>query len=791
MSSPMVTIEINGKAMQARSGAMLIEVADELGIEIPRFCYHKKLSVVASCRMCLVEVEKVAKPLPACATPINAGMKIWTQSPKAIAAQRNVMEFLLINHPLDCPICDQGGECDLQDISMGYGRDVSHFSEGKRAVASPDIGPLIATDMTRCIHCTRCVRFGEEIAGLMELGAPGRGEHMYISTYVEKSLVSEVSGNVIDLCPVGALTNKPYRYTARPWELMAQGSVSPHDCIGANLWVDVRGRQVMRVRPREHEAINETWLADRDRYSYLGLQHDERLLTPQVKKDGKWQSVDWDTALTTAAEGLCEIVSQYGAEQLGALAGYGCTTEEFYLLQKLLRGLGSNNIDHRLRQLDFAGQENLPAFPWLGQSLADLEELDAALLIGSYVRKEQPLLALRLRKAALRGAQLMAINTRDYDFNFPLAERRIAPPSQIAKELAAIAKALVEQGATAPAGFAELVAGAVVEEGHHSIARRLREAGNATVLIGNSVAYHAQQSMLQQLAALIAELSAARLGFISEGGNTAGAWLAGAVPHRRAGGQTGAAGLDARSMLDVGLRGYVVCNSEPELDALYGVPAEAALRQAECTVMLTPYVTETMRSYADVLLPIALWPETSGTLVNTEGHWQEFTACTRAPAEARPAWKALRVLGNLCNLDGFEYESSADVCAELAVLCADIKIDNKLPSQAFSLTIKTPALERIVDFPIYTVDAMVRRSTALQQTPDATSGAACLNAVTAARHGVDAAVKVEVVQDVGRCVLPLVLDETVPDGCVYIPAGLTTTAVLGAVSAPIELKAAE
>ena len=349
---------------------MLIEAADEAGISIPRFCYHKKLSVAANCRMCLVEVDKVAKPLPACATPVTEGMKVWTKSPKAIAAQRNVMEFLLINHPLDCPICDQGGECDLQEMAIGYGRDVSHFHEGKRAVVSPDIGPLVATDMTRCIQCTRCVRFGEEVAGLMELGAPGRGEHMYIGTYVEKALCSEVSGNIIDLCPVGALTSKPYRYTARPWELTSHNSVSPHDCVGANLQVDVRSHKVMRVRPRENEEVNEVWLADRDRFSYLALDHAERLTVPQITKDGVWQSVDWDTALTAAAAGLTQGTIDHSAAQLAALAGYTSTTEEFYLLQKLLRGLGSNNIDHRLRQIDFRGQARLPAFPWLGQALA-------------------------------------------------------------------------------------------------------------------------------------------------------------------------------------------------------------------------------------------------------------------------------------------------------------------------------------------------------------------------------------------------------------------------------------
>lgn len=790
MTSPMVKIEINGKEIEARSGAMLIEIADELGIEIPRFCYHKKLSVVASCRMCLVEVEKMAKPMPACATPISEGMKIWTESPKAIAAQRNVMEFLLINHPLDCPICDQGGECDLQDIAMGYGNDVSRFAEGKRAVASPDIGPLIATDMTRCIHCTRCVRFGEEIAGLMELGAPGRGEHMYISTYVEKSMISEVSGNVIDLCPVGALTSRPYRYTARPWELTAHAGVSPHDCTGTNLWLDVRGRQVMRVRPRENEAINETWLADRDRYSYLGLQHEERLLAPLVKKNGVWQKVDWQSALTAAAEGLRNA----SADRLGALAGYGSTTEEFYLLQKLLRGLGSTHVDHRLHQQDTRLQEGLPVFPSLGQPVAGLEKLDAVLLIGSNIRKEQPLLALRLRKAALRGAKVLAVNVQDHDFNFPLAGRRIVPPAQLPAELIAIIQALLETGGSAPAGFADLARDVQVRDEHRAMAGMLRDSPEASVLLGNSVASHPQQALLQQLGAQIAGLSGSRLGMVAEGGNSAGAWLAGAVPHRLPGGQPAAStGRSVQEMLAEGLDACLVMNCEPELDVINGPLAREALAAAQCTVMLTAYVTPMMREYADVLLPMALFAETSGSYVNAEGCWQSFGAAVRAPEEVRPGWKILRVLGNLCNLSGFEHESSSEVHDELAALCSDVSglPDNRLEWQALPLAAVTQGLARITDFPIYAVDGMVRRSAALQETPDATAGAVVLNTDTAVRHGLADAGRARVEQGVGQCVLPVILSEEVPDNCVYIPAGLAVTAALGPVDAPVHLQVAE
>ncbi len=786
----MVNIEINGAPIKARSGSMLIEAADEAGISIPRFCYHKKLSVAANCRMCLVEVDKVAKPLPACATPVTEGMKVWTKSPKAIAAQRNVMEFLLINHPLDCPICDQGGECDLQEMAIGYGRDVSHFHEGKRAVVSPDIGPLVATDMTRCIQCTRCVRFGEEVAGLMELGAPGRGEHMYIGTYVEKALCSEVSGNIIDLCPVGALTSKPYRYTARPWELTSHNSVSPHDCVGANLQVDVRSHKVMRVRPRENEEVNEVWLADRDRFSYLALDHAERLTVPQIKKDGVWQSVDWDTALTAAAERLTQVTIDHSAAQLAALAGYTSTTEEFYLLQKLLRGLGSNNIDHRLRQIDFRGQARLPAFPWLGQALADLDNLDATLLVGANVRKEQPLMALRLRKAVRVGGQVMVINPFDHSFNFPLAAKRVVAPTEMVRELVAVAQALLDlTGEQPPEGFAALGGDVSVTEEHRTIARHLNEAAQGAVLVGNLTAYHAQQSELQMLAALVARLAGARFGILPEGGNSAGAWLAGAVPHRLAGGrETDVAGLDWRAMVVAGLKGYLLLGVEPELDSIEGNALRTALLGADTVVALTAYATDAMREYADVMLPIALFPETSGTLVNVEGRWQSFAGCVAAPGEARPGWKVLRVLGNLCNVEGFEFVSSEQVRDELQDACSEIIPNSRLPWQTPTATAAPVGLVRVTDFPIYRVDAMVRRSAALQQTADAEVCAIGINAATAAQLGVQNAASVRVRQGDAESVLPLTLDERVPTGCVYVPAG--TAAPLGAADATLEVTTA-
>ncbi|MDH5776744.1 MAG: NADH-quinone oxidoreductase subunit NuoG, partial [Gammaproteobacteria bacterium] len=484
--SDTVNIEINGIKLEVPQGSMVIEAADQAGITIPRFCYHKKLSVAANCRMCLVEVEKAPKPLPACATPVTDGMNVQTRSPMALEAQKSVMEFLLINHPLDCPICDQGGECDLQDIAMGFGGDISRFVEKKRVVKEKNIGPLIATDMTRCIHCTRCVRFGQEIAGIRELGATGRGEHTEIGTYVESTVDSEMSGNVIDLCPVGALTSKPYRYSGRPWENQQYKSIAPHDCVGSNITVDVRRGQVMRVLPRENEAINEIWLSDRDRFSYTGLHHRDRLRTPMIKQGNSWKSVDWETALAYAVEGLQRVKQAHGIEKIGAVSSPSATTEEMFLLQKLMRGLGCANIDHRTRQLDFSNQDVEPIFPWLGQSIAELQDVDAALLIGSNIRKDQPIISHRLRKAALNGAQLMFVNPIEYDFNFPVEEQLVSSPAGMVNDLVAICKALLSiTGDKLPQEIESRAANIETHDDHLAIAKHLHAAEKATVLIGN------------------------------------------------------------------------------------------------------------------------------------------------------------------------------------------------------------------------------------------------------------------------------------------------------------------
>ena len=782
----MVDIEINGVTIEAEEGAMVIEAADTAGITIPRFCYHKKLSIAANCRMCLVEVEKVGKPVPACATPVTSGMKIYTRSPKAIAAQRSVMEFLLINHPLDCPICDQGGECDLQEMAMGFGNDVSRYSEGKRVVRDRSIGPLISTDMTRCIHCTRCVRFGQEIAGMMELGAPGRGEHMQITTYLEDAVESELSGNVIDLCPVGALTSKPYRYTARPWELTAHQSVSPHDCIGANLRVDTRSHHVMRVYPRENEAVNETWLADRDRFSYTALYAEDRVTTPLIKKDGKWQETDWDTALTFAADGVKRILARDGAANLGALAADWSTTEELYLLQKLMRKLGSAHIDHRVRQQDFSDQNAMPSFPWLGQSIASFSSLDAALLVGSNIRHEQPLLGQRLRQAALKGARISFLNPMEYAFHFPVEETLIDTPAAMVDQLAAVTRAAAEQRGITVEGL-DALGDTEIDDRHRAIAKSLIEAENGTVLMGNVSAYQPAAGALRQLGARLAELTDARFGYLTEGGNSAGAWLAGALPHRGAAGSEVEAGKDWKAMFETGLSAYLLLGLEPERDCIDPALAMRALEAAEFIVTLSAYDSPAVRKYADAILPIALYPETSGTYINGEGRWQSFTGCANPPGDARPAWKLLRVFGNLLDIDGFGYMGSDEVLAEMQGACRDIRPDNGRSWQAPAIGPAPTGIVRLTDFPIYSVDPMVRRAAPLQATSHAGPAAAHASAETLNDAGLEEAGQVRIRHGNGSAELSVVADARIPRGSIYIASGKPGSETLGGAFDSVEL----
>jgi NADH-quinone oxidoreductase subunit G len=724
VSDDLVNIEVNGVPVKARKGEMIIRATDRVGADayVPRFCYHEKLAVAANCRMCLVEVEKAPKPLPACATPVAEGMKIFTKSPRAIGAQRATMEFLLINHPLDCPICDQGGECELQDLAVGFGRDISRFNERKRVVPDENLGPLIATDMTRCIHCTRCIRFTEEIAGFQELGMIGRGENMKVRVAMEQTVQHELSGNVIDLCPVGALVSKPYRFTARAWEMTSHPLVSPHDGVGTNLFGHVLRGRLMRVVPRENEAINETWIADRDRFSYEGVYSPERLHAPMVRqgaaqgvaqgvvKAAEWKQVDWETALKLVADKLREE-----AANLGVLASPSSTTEELYLLGRVARGLGSSNIDHRLRQRDFRDQAADPAYPTLGLPIAGVERLDSLLLIGTNLRREAPMLAHRVRKAARRGAKVSFVNPARFDYLFPIAAYVESPAARQVADLAAILVVVTEGGAGhVPAHLADTVRTAKVEDTHRAIATNLRSGEKRAVLLGALAARHSAYADLRALGAAIAQATGASFGVLAEGGNAAGAYIAGAVPHREAGGRAIAnSGLSATEMLRKPLGAYVLFGGvEPWVDAL-DHNAARTLPAAGFVVAITPFENEQLREVAHVMLPIGTFVETSGTFVNLEGKWQSYAGAVAPLGEARPGWKVLRVLGNLLNLSGFDYQTSEDVREELRRLAGEAPAGGYAGSHRVN---GAPAAAPLVDLNMYQADALVRRAPSLQKT---------------------------------------------------------------------------
>lgn len=771
----MLKIEIDGKQLEVAQGSTIIEAADAAGISIPRFCYHKKLSVAANCRMCLVDVEKAPKPLPACATPVTEGMKIATHSAKAIAAQKGVMEFLLINHPLDCPICDQGGECELQDLAVGYGGDVSRYQETKRVVLDKNIGPLIATEMTRCIHCTRCVRFGQELAGMMELGATGRGEHMRIGTYVAQSVDSELSGNMIDLCPVGALTSKPFRYSARTWELNDVPGVSPHDCVGANLNVQVRRNRVMRVLPRENEDVNEIWLADRDRFSYEAVNSPERLLKPMIRQNGVWRETDWSTALNVAVDGMQKVIAEHGPQGIGALVSPTSTVEEFYLLQKLVRALGSGNVDHRLRQRDFSDDNEAPLFPYIGLPIRELETLDAALLIGSNIRKEQPLLGLRLRKAFLHDAALFAVNPVDYDFTFDLKAKVIADPASLPAVLARIARALSESTkAVLPSEVADLANG-TPSDSERTIAAGLKNAKNASVLVGNFAMSHSQAALLRSLADLIAELSGAHLGLLPEA-NGAGGWLAGCLPQRGANGVSAQpAGRNTQEMLVQPLAGYFLFGTEPDLECTEGKLAQTALKQAGCVVAFSAFKSS-LSDVAHVLLPLTPFTETDGTFVNAEGRFQSFRAAVTPAGDARPGWKILRVLGNLFKLAGFDYTTSTGVLEDIQ---QNTTPSARLQTRRFATATAAKGLQRITEVSMYSIDPLVRRATALQKARDNTGPVARMHPREAQKHGVGSSARLRVIAAGESVTLDFLIDQRIPEGCVLIPGGCPETLALG------------
>lgn len=700
----MVEIELDGQKVEVTEGSMVMHAAEKAGTYIPHFCYHKKLSIAANCRMCLVDVEKAPKPMPACATPVTNGMIVRTKSDKAIKAQQSVMEFLLINHPLDCPICDQGGECQLQDLAVGYGASSSRYEEEKRVVPVKDVGPLISMqEMSRCIHCTRCVRFGQEVAGVMELGMIHRGEHSEITTVLNDTVDSEVSGNMIDLCPVGALTSKPFRYSARTWELSRRKSVSPHDSTGANLVVQVKNNKVMRVLPLENNDVNECWLADRDRFSYEALNGDDRLTQPMLKQGGEWKSVDWQTALEYVANGLKQIKADHGAQSIGTLASPHSTVEELFLAGALMRGLGSENIDYRLRNAEFPKAEGVR---WLGTSIASLSDLQRVLVVGSNLRKDHPLFALRIRAAVRKGAAVSVIHDVKNDWAMTIASSVITPASGWAQALADVATAIgAEKGGSAP------VQGNATDAAK-AIAKSLLSGERKAILLGNAAAHHANASSLLALANWIGEQTGASVGYLTEAANTVGAQLVNAVP--------GANGLNAGQMLNGALKAVLLLNTEPVFDSAAGAKAAAALGQAQMVVTLSPFKTNL--EFSDVLLPIAPFSETPGTFVNAEGRVQGFHAVVKPLGETRPAWKVLRVLANLLGLPGFAYETATEVLAAArgaddvaATLVQGGKLSNATQAKASA----EAAAGRPAVASIYQLDGLVRRAPSLQLTADA------------------------------------------------------------------------
>jgi NADH-quinone oxidoreductase subunit G len=719
MSTPeeFVNVEVDGKPVKAKKGEMIIRVTDAQSAYVPRFCYHEKLPIAANCRMCLVEVEKAPKPIPACATPVMEGMKIFTKSPKAIAAQKATMEFLLINHPLDCPICDQGGECELQDLAMGFGRDISRFTERKRVVKDKNIGPLISTDMTRCIHCTRCVRFGQEIAGIQELGTTGRGEDMEIGTYIERSVDHELSGNIIDLCPVGALNSKPFRYRARSWEMTQHPLVSPHDGAGTNLYGHVLRGRLMRVVPQPNETINEAWIADRDRYSYEGVYSSDRATAPMIREGGVWQTVDWERALEAAARGL-----KAHSSALGVLASPSSTIEELYLAARIARGLGSDNIDHRLRQGDFRDQNADALQPSLGLAIADIDRLDALLVIGSNLRREVPVLAHRVRKAALRGGRIAFLNPAPFPYLFPVAAYLESPGAQLVADLAAVVAAALEgAGRTAPESVTSLVRSANITAAHRALAAALKTGEHKAVWLGALAIRHRAWSELRALGAALAQITGASFGVLAEGANAAGAYLAGAVPHRRAAGSPApGTGLDAQRMLENPLEGYLLLGVEPWADSL-NKDCGQVLSRAKFVVAATPFVTDTLQEVAHVILPTGTFAETSGTYVNLAGTWQSFAGAAHSVGDSRPAWKVLRVLGTLLGLEDFAYQSSEDVREELRQACDRAGTSFGVPACGASVA---SGRNQVIDVPMYQIDALVRRAPALQDTRDGRTPAA-------------------------------------------------------------------
>ncbi|QRN40619.1 MAG: NADH-quinone oxidoreductase subunit G [Neisseriaceae bacterium] len=755
----MIQIEIDGKEISVEKGTSVIEAAAQAGTFIPHFCYHKKLSIAANCRMCLVEIEKNPKPVPACATLTADGMKIHTDSQLTRSAQKGVMEFLLLNHPLDCPICDQGGECQLQDLAVGYGHSHSRFIEEKRVVPLKDMGPLVAAiEMSRCIHCTRCTRFTEEIAGYQEIGMINRGEHSEIVPFIGKVINSEISGNVIDLCPVGALTSKPFRYNARTWELSRRKSISAHDSLGSNLEVQVKDKTVRRVLPRENEEINECWLSDKDRFAYEGLNHDERVYHPMIKQDNRWFTVDWMTALRYVEKGLLGVTEEYGKDSIGVWVNNNNTFEELYLLKKLAKNFGIEHIDSHLRVQDRTINKMKQGALWLGQSINSFLTSDVIFIIGSYLRQDQPLLTARIRQAVNRGARLIVLQAFKEELHIPKVIQKILSPNEWLDFLS------------------KIQLGEELE-----CANILKSGTKVSIVLGEEAQLHHDFALLYQMAQNLASSVSGKIGIFPNAANAVGADMLGLIA-----GESNS----IVHMIDNPKKAVILANVEPDLDSYHNKKALSALSQADTVIALTPYASESIKEYADVILPIATFTETPGSFVNMEGTLQSFYSTVPVLGYTKPMWKVIRVIGNLLGLDGFDFQTSQEVLAE-AVSHSDIQpLNSKIVISDLSKTqiCKTNGFIRVGGISLYNTDAIVRRSDCLQQTVQAQMPCLAINSKMLQKLGLREQDRVLANQTGGDCLeLPIRLDDSLPDYVVHLPAHQSNQ-YLGALMDEIVLK---
>jgi NADH-quinone oxidoreductase subunit G len=757
----MIQIEIDGKPVEVREGQTVIKAAHDSGTYIPHFCYHKKLSIAANCRMCLVEVEKAPKPMPACATPVSPGMKIFTKSEKALAAQKSVMEFLLINHPLDCPICDQGGECQLQDLAVGYGKSNSRYNEEKRVVFHKNVGPLISMEeMSRCIHCTRCVRFGQEVAGVMELGMINRGEHSEISSFVGQSVDSELSGNMIDICPVGALTSKPFRYAARTWELGRKKSISPHDSLGTNIVIQTKADEVKRVVPRENEHINECWISDKDRFSYEGLRANDRATKPMVKQGGVWLESSWEDALNYVASGLKGVKADHGAHSIAALAHPISSIEELFLLKKLTQDMGADQIETRLRQNEVP---EAPQALWLGMSVEELAQQHQVLVVGSSLRKDHPLIAVRLRNATKTGTQVYRIDAGGDNWLMPNAGQISSAPSLWLENLAEICAVIAKSK-----GIESPVVPKNISNQAQAIAQGLLKGEKKAILVGNTALAHPQFNQLHALVTWISNQINGTLGFLGDGANFVGAQIIGATSQ------------GVNDILGKNNKAYILLNLEPSLDLPNPLLARQALQGAQTVIALSAYCSEDLLELADVILPITPYTEGAGSYVNIAGTVQSILPSVKPYGDSRPAWKVLRVLGGLLDLDGFNFNTVEEVRLSALPDHLTSHLNNQGSAHIREITLVASGLERLADVPIHFTDAIVRRSSALQLTRDSKKAiCAGLPSKLFRELNLKEGDAVKVTQGDVSTVMPAMLQENLADGVVRLSAATSSSAKLG------------